>query len=110
MNNELPTGAVAPEPLREYKLRKLLTRRQKLADAGIELLCHDLPGADLIWQAVHQVEELLRRDYPEVWAKSNADWVAADAARLHTPDKAAPEACWICRQRQSPDAGIRPAS
>ena len=110
MNKEHRAGAVAPEPLREYKLRKLLTRRQKLADAGIELLCHDLPGADLIRQAVHQVEELLRQDYPEVWAKSNADWVAADAARLHTPDKAAPEACWICRQRQSHDAGIRPAS
>lgn len=110
MNNQLPAGAVAPEPLRDYRLRKLLTRRQQLADAGIELLCHDLPGADLIWQTVQQVEELLRQDYPEVWAKSNAGWAAADAARLHTPDKLAPAACWICRQRQSPDAEIHPAS
>lgn len=110
MNNESPAGAVAPAPLRDYRLRKLLTRRQQLADAGIELLCHDLPGADLLRQAVHQVEELLRQDFPAVWAESNAEWVAADAARLHSADRPAPEACWICRQRQSPDVEVRPAS
>ncbi|MGY1669773.1 hypothetical protein [Geodermatophilus sp. SYSU D00710] len=110
MSNEQPEGVAAPEPLRDYQLRKLLTRRQKLADAGVELLCHDLPGADLLWQAVHQVEECLRAEFPDVWAQSYAGWIADDSARLHSPDQPAPYACWICRQRQPPRAGIRPAS
>ncbi len=101
--------ATAPEPLRDYQLRKLLTRREKLADAASEALGHDLPGADLLWQAVQQVEERLRQDFPAVWVLSNAEWVAADAARLHTPDRPQPKSCWICRQQQ-PDTEIRPAS
>ncbi len=110
MSNEHPQGGAAPEPLRDYQLRKLLTRRQRLADAGVELLCHNLPGADLLWQGVHQVEERLRVEFPAVWAESYAGWIAGDAARLHSPDQPAPDACWICRQRQAPPAGIRPAS
>lgn len=109
MTNPYPAGASAPEPLRDYQLRKLLTRRERLADAAAEALGHDLPGADLLWQAVHQVEERLRQDFPAVWALSNTDWVAADAARLHTADQPQPESCWICRQQQ-PDTEIRPAS
>ncbi len=110
MTNEHPEGVPAPEPLRDHRLRKLLTRRQKLADAGVELLCHDLPGADLLWQAVHQVEERLRAEFPAVWAQSYTDWISDDAARLHSAARPAPDTCWICRQRQPPSAGIRPAS
>ncbi|MGY1762333.1 hypothetical protein ACI79G_14935 [Geodermatophilus sp. SYSU D00779] len=108
--NSHPQSANAPEPLRDYQLRKLLTRRQALADAAVEHLCHDLPGADLLWQAVGRVEDRLRREYPAVWARSNGDWVATDAARLHTADRPAPDSCRICRQWQVPDVEVRPAS
>jgi hypothetical protein len=102
--------ANAPEPLRDYRLKKLLVRRQSLSTAAIEHLCHDLPGADLLWQAVHQTEEQLRHEYPEVWTQSNTEWVAADAARLHSPDRPAPDACWLCMQRYVPGAELRSAS
>ena len=108
--NSHPQGGNAPEPLRDYQLRKLLTRRQALADAAVEHLCHDLPAADLLWQAVGRVEDRLRREYPAAWALSNADWVAADGARLHTADRPSPESCRICRQWHVPDAEVRPAS
>jgi len=110
MSNEHPEGVTAPEPLRDYHLRRLLTRRQQLADAGVELLCHDLPGADLLWQGVHQVEERLRVEFPAVWEQSYAGWIANDSARLHSADQPAPDACWICRQRQAHEAESRPAS
>ena len=109
MNNEPTPGVPSPEPLRDYRLRKLLTRRTSLATAAAEHLAHDLI-ADPLWQAVDQVEEQLRREFPAAWEASYADWVTADAARLHSPDRPAPDTCWICRQRQDPDAGIRPAS
>ena len=109
MNNEPTPGVPAPEPLRDYRLRKLLTRRESLATAAAEHLAHDLI-ADPLWQAVDQVEEQLRREFPTIWEASYADWVAADAARLHSPDRPAPDSCWICRQRQDPEEEFRPAS
>ena len=108
--NSHTQGASTPEPLRDYRLRKLLVRRQALADAAVEHLCHDLPGADLLWEALHRVEDQLRRECPAVWARSNADWVATDAARLHTADRPAPESCRICRQWHVPGVEVRPAS
>jgi hypothetical protein len=104
-----PPGASTPQPLRDYRLRKLLNRRLSLAKAAAEHLSHDLI-TDPLWQAVDQVEEQLRREFPAVWEKSYTDWVATDAARLHTADRPAPDSCWICRQRQDPEAKIRPAS
>ena len=109
MTNEPNPSVPMPEPLRDYQLRKLLTRREQLATAAAEHLAHDLI-ADPLWQAVDQVEEQLRREFPAVWEKSYADWVAADAARLHSPGRPAPDTCWICRQRQDPEAEFRPAS
>ncbi|MGY1914408.1 hypothetical protein [Blastococcus sp. SYSU DS0973] len=108
--NSHAQGASTPEPLRDYRLRKLLVRRQVLADAAVEHLCHDLPGADLLWESLHRVEERLRQEYPAVWAQSNADWVAADAARLHTAGRSAAETCRLCRQWHVSDAEVRPAS
>ncbi|MGY1651750.1 hypothetical protein [Geodermatophilus sp. SYSU D01119] len=108
--NSHTQGAVTPEPLRDYRLRKLLVRRQALADAAVEHLCHDLPGADLLWKSLHRVEERLRQEYPAVWAQSNDEWVAADAARLHTAGRPASESCRLCRQWHVSDVEVRPAS
>jgi hypothetical protein len=108
--NRSTTGAHAPEPLAVYRSKKLLARRQALADAGIEHLCHDLPGTDQLWWALQQVEERIRREFPVIWAESNADWVFADAGRLHSPDRPAPDVCRICRQRQATPQEARSAS
>ena len=108
--NSHTQGASTPEPLPDYRLRKFLVRRQALADAATEHLCHDLPGADLLWESLHRVEERLRQEYPAVWARSYAEWVAADAARLHTARRPASESCRLCRQWHGFDVEVRPAS
>lgn len=108
--NPSTRGVNTPEPLHDYRLNKLLARRESLASAAIEHECHNLPGADQLWQAVQHLEEQVRHDHPQVWAQFNTDWVAADAARLHSPDQPAPDACWLCKQRYTPEVELRSAS
>lgn len=78
------------------QLSRLLRRREALAQVAVEHTGHDLPGADLLWQAVHDTEQQLRGRFPRVWQHRNADWVIQDAERLHTSDQPKPEHCRIC--------------
>lgn len=80
---------------------RLLSRREQLATAAIEHTSHNLPGADLIWQAVQQVEEDLQERFPATWARRNADWANRDAARLHAPDQPRPDDCRLCARSDS---------
>jgi hypothetical protein len=109
-SNPHDPGSQKPEPLYDYLRRRLLTQRERLAVAAIEHTAHDLPAADLLWQAVHETEEALRKSYPPLWKRHQGEWIAADAARLHSAENPAPDVCRICRKRSSPAEEMRPAS
>ncbi|GEL99769.1 hypothetical protein [Cellulomonas terrae] len=100
---------ITKEPNRRWELLRLLHRRNRLATAAIEHLAHDLPGADLLWQEVHKVEERVRIQFPAVWAIENASWVVQDGERLHTADSPRPADCRICAAQARLSVGPRAA-
>jgi hypothetical protein len=75
-----------------HRLRRhqLLAHREELATAAVEHLGHDLPGADVLFRAVHLVEELIRVEFPATWQEYYADWISRDADRLHDADTPRP--------------------
>ncbi len=82
-----------------HRLRhhRLLAHREELATAAVEHLAHDLPGAEVLFRAVHLVEELLRVEFPATWQEHYTDWIHRDADRLHSPNRPRPDACRVCR-------------
>ena len=82
-----------------HRLRRhqLLAHREELATAGVEHLGHDLPGADVLFRAVHLVEELIRVEFPATWQEHYADWISRDADRLHDAETPRTDTCRICR-------------
>ncbi|MGY1987137.1 hypothetical protein ACI792_13010 [Blastococcus sp. SYSU DS0669] len=109
-SNPPDPGSQKPEPLYDYLRRRLLAQRERLSVAAIEHTAHDLPGGDLLWQAVHDTEEALRKSYPRLWERHQDEWVTTDAARLHSVENPAPDVCRICRERSGPVEEMRPAS
>lgn len=110
--NHPPTG----QPLPTYAgtdrvLRlKLIRSRERLASAATEHLAYDLPGADLLWQQLHEVEELLRIRFPDTWRQHYAQWVTADAAALHSGGDPHPASCPICARQATVDSSTPRAS
>ena len=104
MHTTHATSGHAPLPLQpptEWHRNRLLDARAHLAEAAIEHMAHDLPGADQLWTQLGELEDTIRDLYPQVWALQNADWAVADAARLHTNELPQPDSCRICRCAQA---------
>lgn len=82
-----------------HRLRRhqLLAHREELATAAVEHLGHDLPGSDVLFRAVHLVEELIRVEFPATWQEHYADWISRDVDRLHDADTPRTDSCRICR-------------
>lgn len=57
------------------ELQRLLKRRQTLATAAGEHTAHDLPGVELLWQAVHATEERIRERFPDTWSEQYPGWI-----------------------------------
>ncbi|SDF60271.1 hypothetical protein SAMN05660662_2673 [Blastococcus aurantiacus] len=84
----------SPNRLRRHQL---LAHREELATAAIEHLGHDLPGADVLFRAIHLVEQLISAEYPDTWQAHYPDWISRDADRLHNADTPRTDTCRICR-------------
>lgn len=89
-----------------YRLQQLLRCREDLALAAAEHSNHDLPGSELLWQAVDEVEEHLRVLFPETWTLCYPQWVAEDVQRMHEPDQASAQ-CRLCRPLPSPTQALK---
>ena len=72
-------SATPLEPHQRLTRSRLLAHREELAAAAVEHLAHDLPGADPLWRAVDQVEQLLHDQFPHDWRRAYAQWIHADA-------------------------------
>lgn len=84
------------ERRRRKRLADLLARRERLAQAAVEHVSHQLPGAASLWTALDDVEETIREADRATWARLYPEWAARDTERLHMPEDPQPESCRLC--------------
>jgi hypothetical protein len=70
---------------RRYHLEHLLEMRYDLAITAVQLLSHDMDGADQVYEELLLVETQIRDQFPDTYAQSWSRWVEDDARRLHGP-------------------------
>lgn len=87
-------------------LNRLLARRERVAEAAAAHTAHDLPGADLLWQALDDLEETIRHRFPQVWRDHFPNWVALDVERVPHPLGGLNRVCPLC---PDPGSGAVPA-
>jgi len=80
---------------RTKRLGALLVRRKRLAVRWTEEQSHHLPGADDLAHELAVVEQALSHCYPAVYNQQFAQWVAHDAALLHSAGTPS-ESCRLC--------------
>lgn len=84
------------ERRRRKRLADLLARRERLAQAAVEHVSHQLPGAGSLWAALDDVEEAIREQDRATWVRLYPEWAARDTERLHVPEDPHPESCRLC--------------
>lgn len=77
------------------QVRRLLERRQSLAEQQALALAHGHPEAETFLELLTQVEELLRVVSPATWRCCYPSWMLVDSEG--GPENDDPRACWICQ-------------
>ena len=80
---------------RQKRLGTLLIRRNRLAVRWAEEQSHLLSGADDLAHELAVVEQAISHCYPSVYDRKFADWVAHDAALIHSLENPV-ASCRLC--------------
>jgi hypothetical protein len=96
------------ERRRKKRLQELLARRQRLAQAAVEHVSHQLPGAGALWAALDDVEETIREEDRATWVRLYPEWAAHDTESLHLPEDPQPDSCRLCVKPERPQQRPEP--